>query len=899
MSRYQSLSDKYVKPFYSVDTYVDNLESISIKRQEEILSHISNFHRLIGQLKIRYINTDDLIQLRLECVPIIQSINALEPNSAFSHFHDYYENIEKYIDQLNEEFIRSEILKYNSILSDVDNKSLDYQQRVVVVSDDINNLAIAGAGSGKTLSIAAKVKYLVEAKLIPPKDILLISYTAKSAAELRERIKVKLGLDVEVKTFHKLGLEIISNENGAKPDIIDDSSKIIYDFFKYEVLDDVEITEALVTFMSYYIKIPADIDTHDTLGGIISETSSFDDETIRSKFNRSMANAEIEGMKKAKITINKEVVKSYEEVQIANFLYLNGIEYEYERKYEIDTKSPDFREYRPDFYLLDYGIYLEHFGLNKDMKAPWLSPIEEQKYLEGYDWKKQTHENNKTKLIETFSYYNSEGNLIPMLKTKLEEAGIVFYARDTVEIYKKLFLEQKDRQFEELIKLFNTFISLLKSNKKSHLDIEQWIITCHTLKNDFTVQRSTLFLSTVRNAYIYYQNVLGKRGAIDFNDMLNDSTDIITNGGKCNNYKYTIIDEFQDSSMARYNLIKAIRDRTGASLLCVGDDWQSIYRFTGSDVEIFTDFKKFFGSANILKIENTYRNSQGLIDIAGAFIMKNPSQIKKDLKSSNHSKEQPITIIGYETHPVDGLKKAIEDIVKRKPDVREIMLIGRNNSDILFIDEYVEFKPITNLKDDTKRFTYTSYPKIQFSFLTAHRSKGLEAEVTIIINVNNGNIGFPNKIADDPILEYVLTRQDTFRYGEERRLFYVALTRTKSFVYITTKHVNHSEFVDELIRTFKVPYLYLSNPHYNNEFVICPRCKTGHLVQRESGYRKFLGCSLYPGCDYAVSDVGILKNPKICPECGGFLVRKEGSNNKPFLGCSNYKVGCRYTAVLK
>lgn len=300
----------------------------------------------------------------------------------------------------------------------------------------------------------------------------------------------------------------------------------------------------------------------------------------------------------------------------------------------------------------------------------------------------------------------------------------------------------------------------------------------------------------------------------------------------------------------------------------------------------------------MLKIENTYRNTQALIDIAGQFVMQNERQIKKTLTSVHHSDETPITIIGYDSDPVDGLKKAIEEIVAKKPDIQEIMLIGRNNFDIKFIEKYTDFRMHTD-KDETLGVTYNAYPHIHFTFLTAHRSKGLEAEATILLNVNDGIIGFPNKISDDAILEYVLTKKDDFKFGEERRLFYVALTRTKSIAYITTHHHRRSKFVEELVEDYNVPYLYLDNPEFLNEVVLCPRCLSGHLTPRTAGHRKFLGCTNYPQCGYTVSDLEVLNNPIPCHVCGGFLVkRKNSKNHSSFLGCTNHP-HCKNTQSIR
>lgn len=887
IQRYRSLRERYVVPHETLESYTQHLDVIAIERQKPILQAIQSFNSEIESMRTRYIDYNDIQKLKRMHTDTQNKIDQYEPNTNTLAFTIYGNELEHNVAMLNQVFVEEEIFQYDALLSNVDNKSLDPQQRHVVIEDDVHNLTVAGAGSGKTLSVAAKVKYLVEVKKMAPEDILLISYTKKSAEEMQERIAHKLGLKVDVKTFHKLGMSIIADARNKKPTILEEGNNIIRDFFIEEVPNDIEASEQLITFLSCYLRTPVDKSQYDSLGDIITDNSGYDDETLRSKYNRTREDDEIEGLKKLKLTILKETVKSMEEVQIANFLYLNGIEYEYERKYEHETGDRNYREYYPDFYLPDYGIYIEHFGMTRDHKVPWLSPIEETKYLEKYQFALEQHEMHQTKLVDTYSYNNSEGNLLVVLKEKLEAFGVKFYPRDTADLYRMLYLDNKDRDFDGFANLIGTFVGLLKSNKFNHVDIDHFIVASSKLSNEFQKERSLAFLKVARKAYLYYQNILSLEDVIDFNDMINDATDIIANGGNIPAYRYIIIDEFQDISVSRYNLVKAIKDKTGAKLLCVGDDWQSIYRFAGSDLQLFTNFKQYFGSENQLKIENTYRNPQKLIDIAGEFVMRNPMQIRKNLHSINTSEATPITILGYNTDPLDALRKAIEDIVRRTPQVKDIMLIGRNGFDINFIDNSRFFSKYLKGSDPTTHIKYSIYPDIHLFYLTAHRSKGLEADATILINVNNGTIGFPNKISDDPVLSHVLTRSDEYRFGEERRLFYVALTRSKSFVYITTQHKKRSEFVKELIDDFNVPYTYLDKPEFEKDAVACPRCKKGTLTQRESGHRKFVGCSNFPQCDYMAHDISIIKDPKQCPQCGGFIVKRKSSSFE-FHGCTNY-----------
>ena len=275
--------------------------------------------------------------------------------------------------------------------------------------------------------------------------------------------------------------------------------------------------------------------------------------------------------------------------------------------------------------------------------------------------------------------------------------------------------------------------------------------------------------------------------------MISKATHKIKQEGYHKNIKYIIIDEFQDTSKVRFNLIKEILNKTNTSLLVVGDDFQSIYRFTGCDLDLFLKFKQLFKESEILKIENTYRNSQELINIAGSFIMKNKNQLKKNLKS-NKSIKYPLQIIYYKniTHTFIKLINHIHNTTK-KP----ILILGRNNFDINIITKTNKFILTNNT------LVYKDNPNIKMTYLTVHRSKGLEEENIIVINLTNQKTGFPNKIQDDKILKYVSCKEDNYKYAEERRLFYVAITRTKNITYLLTPEKNESIFITELKKDYK------------------------------------------------------------------------------------------------
>lgn len=587
-----------------------------IKRKEKIKNFaqkISDFFNELFKLTENYVSHSAELQFIKKWQFLFLEVNQTEARdedekfSEIERFKTVYDSLHDYFENANEQFIQNESLKYDALFSNVDGKNLDFQQRTAVITDEDRILVLAGAGSGKTLTIAAKVKYLCEVKNINPDEILLVSFTKKSAQEMTERIKDKLGINAQATTFHRLGLEIIKNANGRRPEVLDENvlGDFINNFFENELLNYPKLIKNLTEYFAYFLEIPENIENYSSLGELYEAEKTFDLETLKSKYDREKYVRETGAEKlKALRTLNNEQVKSVEETKIANFLFMHGIRYEYEKLYPFESDDPKRKSYRPDFYLCDYDIYLEHFGISKDFTVPWLSPVEEKKYLDGILWKRDFHKKNGTKLIETYSYYSSEGILLKKLERLLVENNVEFKPRDFTDIFNTVYASKSNKYFSEFIKLCCTFITLFKSNNYKIEEIEnlrQRYLSEE--KNEFLCERTNLFLDIIKILLAEYRNYLSKNNAIDFSDMINDAATLVSNDCDILPYKYVIVDEYQDISKSRFNFLKAIVDRTGAKFFCVGDDWQSIYRFAGSDISLFTDFEKSFGYTKILRIE--------------------------------------------------------------------------------------------------------------------------------------------------------------------------------------------------------------------------------------------------------------------------------------------------------
>jgi DNA helicase-4 len=398
-------------------------------------------------------------------------------------------------------------------------------------------------------------------------------------------------------------------------------------------------------------------------------------------------------------------------------------------------------------------------------------------------------------------------------------------------------------------------------------------------------ERQELFLNFVLPILEKYDTVLKERNEIDFNDMINKATDEIQVNQPIYNYQYIIIDEYQDISFARFNLIKEIRQLSGARLICVGDDWQSIYRFAGSDISLFSNFEKYVGKYELLLIEQTYRNAQSLIDITSKYIQKNKKQITKNPKSKKGPVAEPIKFVNYKQEEVEQIFISEIQQLIQKYGKKSILVLGRHSFDI---NDLIKLTQSNKIKffEASGKIVIDGFEDVDIKFLTVHKSKGTEADNVVILNLKNHLLGFPNKMTDDPILSLLMSDSEEYRFAEERRLFYVALTRTKNEVVVLMPS-DVSLFAEELL--IDNNYLVSDNQgslHATN----CPYCQTGKLVIRQISATNgnFLGCSHYPICDQTFNDINILKDNFVCPKCdSGFMVKRTGKFGD-FLGCTNY-----------
>ena len=720
-------------------------------------------------------------------------------------------------------FLPSETDQYlNHILDPIDpGIKLDEYQKEVVLSNDKYSLVIAGAGTGKTTTVAAKVRYLVEKDHIAPEKILVMSYTKKATEELERRIKIDLGINAEIKTFHSLGLCYYRLLNPKKKIVPIDNNfqnKVFLDYLKERIFPFPDKMEKMITLFSdeeIHWNEPGKYVFGKYFSEHYPEFRNFDD-----YFNAYIEKKVHEGLNDVNVqekidsivdqmvnyetprTIKNEVVKSKGEAVIANFLFCNGVDYKYEQIYK--ELMDENRAYKPDF-TVDVGgekIYIEYFGMSGNK-------LDNKSYERIREKKEQYHRSHGNKFI-SLDYMPSRGYL-KELEKRLKQYGVVFKPLNSETIYRKILSNNPLAEFFNFKGFLYDLIEVIKNSEDVHVESDIARI-CNSRINLAPMHRREIMkrqYDWVNDFWNYYKEHCdgGDIEYVDFSDMI---TKVIGRLNEINQYvmkyDYVIVDEYQDISVKRYELLKETVDRCDAKMMAVGDDWQSIYSFMGGKVKYIHDFSHYFPNAKRYEIKKTYRNARTLIKVAGEFIMRNKYQIPKSLESDKDY-VRPIEIIGCNIKNKNGvseyardkvLKKYIESIHYKYPNDSILVLASTNkvikglfkNPD--FVDSADNKVKIRGLKD------------FYFDLMTIHKSKGLTYDWVILLPLSTN---FPHDPQD------IFWMRDLFRnepeqeeidYPEFRRVFYVALTRTRKKVFIMSNgRGRRSRYIDDIERIIK------------------------------------------------------------------------------------------------
>ena len=756
---------------------------------------------------------------------------------------------------------------YSDYFDTIEKHPLTTQQRQAVIVNERRNLVIAGAGTGKTSVVVGKVGYLVKSGKVRGDEILVIAYNRKARDELRERIEKKLNIKADIHTFHSFGRSILAQTDyPSLPHEFVDQEEKFFDFLDHILQQCLEQADFSDLYFEYFKK---------------HEFENIDE--IRA-FKTQLEYANWLRVNKL-ITLNNERVKSHGELLIANFLYCNGIEYKYEDFYSANNSMPNDSYHRPDFYLPKYKIYIEYFGIDENGNTAPFVPKDE--YNESIKWKKETHKLGNTTLIDLYYYQNKRGALLDNLEKHLSSYDVKFVPRPKKDLFAVINSTKKDKRFLELIA---SFISQFKERQHDfNLD--------KLRAGAGSDERTLLFLKIFETILSAYQQELDREKKIDFGDMISESAILISRKEYFPNYKYIIIDEFQDISDGRHNLINQILiQNRKTKLFCVGDDWQSIYRFSGANNKIMSHFSDVFGESTILRLDKTFRYNNQIASMSEQFITRNPNQIKKNLKTLTSACTPQVFVHWHSDTPHESVLTAIKLIQDEYTiTTQELLILSRYNHN--------------KFKDDLLKSISDSWQGILLPQDTVHAAKGLEADFVIVSDLKSNNNGFPTEVQDDSIMNLVLPSEDSFEDAEERRLFYVAITRAKHQVHLICDSVYRSRFADELIEE-DYPVIEIEDSDPNRK---CPVCSDGFITKKTSFNGDYYSCCNYPLCNFRPllclaceeslvfrekTDTGVEiaicqsdncdTRYEICEHCSVGIYRQIEIRDRVFLGCHDY-----------
>jgi len=710
----------------------------------------------------------------------------------FSEIESRYQVIDEHIDGYNPVFVDRKIAACDDLFSDVDDEGNDLNeaQRKAVVRNDTYNQVVAAAGTGKTIALVYRVAYLVREQNISPKRIAALTYTRKAAAEMATRLEEQFEItDVKVCTIHSFAYEIA--QNTADERVTTAQASDVYNLIDRVI--DAETENPTGNFQTQYVQF----------------LSHYEDDYVEESDFEERVDYVAERAEKSYETLAGETVASRAEKVIADFLFTHEVDYRYEAIAEWAADAEDRGVYRPDFYLPNDDLYIEHWGLDEAGEvAPWFSWTTDT-YLEKLRWARGEFADSDNALVETydFEYQRSPLHLKRVLRHRLECCG--------VELNQLDFGGVVDAAFE-----YHEYEADIKESFKRFIDTAKTFdITPEAIEGrlDWHIPRQYHFGRCGETILRRYNDYLARNNLVDFDDMIYDAIRAVEQHPEeyRSKYDHLLIDEFQDVSMSQLRLVREFGGPDGARLFCVGDDWQSIYSFQGSDVRYFINFEEHVGPAATTRLTVNYRCPEPVLDAGNELISNNPAQIDKTVTAAS----------GRNTTPqLHTLKGYTDNAYKRRAGKHAVELVkqylekGSDPSDVMVLCRYDTAAPyLDNIKKNLERHDipydgkddhfrppmmpdeYDSEfdPDAGVSVFSVHQSKGREAKHVILLHAAEGQFGFPTEEREDDLIAPVRD-VETNSVAEERRLFYVGITRTKENLHIQTRQVSVSRFVEEI-----------------------------------------------------------------------------------------------------
>ncbi len=763
------------------------------------------------------------------------------------------------------------LVRYADLFDSIESTPLTQEQRQACISNAPATLVLAGAGTGKTSTLTGRAAFLMAHGLAKPEEILCLAFAREAALEIDERLQRRLASRWSMQgftasTFHSLGLRIVREVEGNVPvltDLCSDRQRL--SAFIHEQL--LQLTAKSADYAGLLFEYFAMIESDLALSCEYSERNAY--------LSRNSA--------RLLQTIRGDVVRFPLECLVANALCAMGIEYEYRKHYPHPVFLARRRPYQSVFYLREADVYIDVFDYARPLDEQCAAAVLSRRLACIH----QDYGTHHIILWEAPEYMLDLWQLVELLNRKLMECGMAArkggddiagssgrhsqirnrQARSDMQRTSLEPLVGSARWFS-LVDTLATVLSLyLQSKTQLGADARR-----ADLNYAWERRRVANITALVQPLATVYKARLQAHGEIDFDDMISRATQYVASGRFAVPWRDILIDEFQDISVPRFALVAAmLRQRPELRLFCVGDDWQAIYRFAGSEIRYSTQFSKYVHPwAQIVPLSCTFRFNQSLCSLSSRFLMKNPFQNRKQLFAACNDMRPVVTVARQE----DGLAVILSRLQQAPARRMHVTQCYGHIPETLFQSAWVVtfmlragirtmnrtvarmgFALPTRLFSATAAINPTDssacataimqstdgrgrapsspktsvlilarfahllpdgdrlngyaerYPDLQISVSTVHASKGLEADYVLILNMGKGVYGFPSGRSSDLdlVMEQFLPQQECFEYADERRLFYVALTRARKHVWLLVPqdHKQWSVFVTELLQENK------------------------------------------------------------------------------------------------
>lgn len=650
--------------------------------------------------------------------------------------------------------IQRELDRHATLFNTIERSPLTDEQRIAAVTMAGRNLLVAAAGSGKTSTMVGKVAYAICSGMCHADEILVLAFNRKAANELDVRLRERLapfmpkGTRVTARTLHALGLDIVSQVLGRRPRVEHAQSGLLFRVLQELVHHDIQFAERWLLFRAFYhvkVRHPDQFDSHRQWRAFVRRHGECCDRH--------------HGF----LTLRNELVSTQLEQAIANWLYLHSIDYVY---------VPLGRGRRVMMWLA--GAWLHPLSGRVGFFLP-----EKNKYLVCVRRSGRRRRHGAQALYITVDDFRA-GTVFKTLRDQLCDEGATILPERLKVVLQSLGHRLTPGQTEFLLR----FIRVARLSRV-HEDV---LLARGAINPDSS--RCTLHAPMLAQLLAAYDAALQSSGAIDFEGMLHHAADHSDAGRYQHYYRLILVDEFQDTSHAGLRLLKSLLAQNSAcKFFAVGDDWQSIYRFAGAVPDVLSRFEQHFGDSVVNHLTVTFRFNQSIADAASGFIQTNPAQLKKIVQARPADGDASVILVRYGSpqHMFALCEASLIDAIATlsgsdKQERMSVYILGR-----------YQYQQPPQLQRWQERFT-----PLSIEFQTVHAAKGLEADVVIVLGLQDGRHGFPSQIRDDPLISLVMPAPETFPHAEERRLFYVAITRGRRRVYLLADVHQPSSFIREL-----------------------------------------------------------------------------------------------------